>query len=68
MWKRFSVRCRKTTEKTAANSISAPRIIWYTLHGNALHRLHASEGTLDYVADSLVATQQLCRTYTCPGR
>ena len=30
-WRRFRVRCRKATAKMAANSISAPRIIWYTL-------------------------------------
>lgn len=29
-WYLLSVRCRNTTEKSAANSISAPRIIWYT--------------------------------------
>ena len=28
---RLRVRCRNRTEKAAANSISAPRIIWYTL-------------------------------------
>mmetsp|Transcript_4359 Transcript_4359/g.12572 ORF Transcript_4359/g.12572 Transcript_4359/m.12572 type:complete len:232 (+) Transcript_4359:902-1597(+) len=28
---RLSTRCRKMTENAAANSISAPRIIWYTL-------------------------------------